>query len=125
MEKEIKNEWEILEEKLRKNSKKEFKGIIFGTEIKMEAVYDVILEFMSQNTSIWGNMEKIPEFVDELAKALEPELENENLSRDAFWRHFDFNNGIFSLFDNTRCFEELNQKMESGYFFENYPRRKI
>lgn len=97
MEKEIKNEWEILEEKLRKNSRKEFKGIIFGTEIKMEAVYDVILEFMSQNTSVWGNMEKIPEFVDELSKALEPEIDNENLSRDAFWRHFDFKNGTFSL----------------------------
>ena len=52
MEKEIKNEWEILEEKLRKNSRKEFKGSIFGTEIKMEAVYDVVLEFMSQNTSV-------------------------------------------------------------------------
>ena len=125
MEKEIKNEWEILEEKLRKNSRKEFKGSIFGTEIKIEAVYDVLLEFMEQNTSIWGNMKKISEFVNELAKALENELDNENLSRDAFWRYFDFKNGIFSLFDNTRCFEELNQKMKSGYFFENYPRRKI
>lgn len=119
MEKEIKNEWEILEEKLKKNSRKEFKGIIFGTEIKIEAVYDVLLEFMEQNTSIWGNMKKISEFVNELAKALENELDNENLSRDAFWRYFDFKNGIFSLFDNTRCFEELNQKMKSGYFFEN------
>ena len=67
----------------------------------------------------------LSEFVNELAKALENELDNENLSRDAFWRYFDFKNGIFSLFDNTRCFEELNQKMKSGYFFENYPRRKI
>ena len=84
----------------------------------MEAVYDVILEFISQNTSIWGNMKKISEFVNELAKALEPEIDNENLSRDAFWRHFDFKNGMFSLFDNTRCFEELNNKMKNGYFFK-------
>ena len=119
MEKEIKNEWELLEQKLRKNSRKEFKGSIFGTEIKMEAVYDVVLEFMEQNTSIWGKMKKISEFVNELANALENELDNENLSRDTFWRYFDFKNGVFSLFDNTRCFEELNRKMKSGYFFED------
>lgn len=118
MEKQIKNEWELLEQKLKKNSRKEFSGSIFGTKIKNEAVYDVIFEFMDRNTNIWGKMKKIPEFVAELAKALEPELEDENLSRDVFWRYFDFKNGIFSLFDNTRCFEELNQKMKSGYFFE-------
>ena len=119
MEKEIKNNWKLLEQKLKENSRKEFSGSIFGTKIKIEAVYDVILEFMSQNTSIWGNMKKIPEFVAELAKALEPGLEDENLSRDAFWRYFDFKNGIFSLLDNTRYFEELNRKMKSGYFFED------
>ena len=119
MEKEIKNEWKIFGKKLRENSRKEFKGSIFGTKIKIEAVYDVIFEFMNPNTSIWGNMKKIPEFVAELAKALEPGLEDENLSRDAFWRYFDFKNGIFSLLDNTRYFEELNQKMKSGYFFED------
>lgn len=119
MEKQIKNEWELLEQKLKENSRKEFSGSIFGTKIKIEAVYDVVFEFMNQNTNIWGNMKKIPEFVKELAKVLEPELENENLSRDAFWRYFDFKNGIFSLFDNARCFEELNQKMKSGYFFED------
>ncbi len=119
MEKEIKNEWEIFGKKLRENSRKEFKGSIFGTKIKIEAVYDVVFEFMNQNTSIWGNMKKIPEFVAELAKALEPGLEDENLSRDVFWRYFDFKNGIFSLLDNTRYFEELNQKMKSGYFFED------
>lgn len=119
MEKEIKNEWKIFGKKLRENSRKEFKGSIFGTKIKIEAVYDVVFEFMNPNTSIWGNMKKIPEFVAELAKALEPGLEDENLSRDAFWRYFDFKNGIFSLLDNTRYFEELNQKMKSGYFFED------
>ena len=119
MEKEIKNEWEIFGKKLRENSKKEFSGSIFGTKIKIEAVYDVILEFISQNTSIWGNMKKIPEFVNELAKALEPELENENLSRDVFWRYFDFEKGIFSVLDSTWHFEELNRKMKSRYFFED------
>lgn len=119
MEKQIKNEWELLEQKLKENSRKEFSGSIFGTKIKIEAVYDVILEFMSQNTSIWGNMKKIPEFVNELAKALEPELENENLSRDVFWRYFDFEKGIFSVLDSTWHFEELNRKMKSGYFFED------
>lgn len=119
MEKEIKNEWKIFGKKLRENSRKEFKGSIFGTKIKIEAVYDVVFEFMNPNTSIWGNMKKIPEFVAELAKALEPGLEDENLSRDAFWRYFDFKNGIFSLLDNTRYFEELNQKMKSRYFFED------
>ena len=115
MEKEIKNEWEIFGKKLRENSRKEFKGSIFGTKIKIEAVYDVVFEFMNQNTSIWGNMKKIPEFVNELAKALEPELENENLSR----RYFDFEKGISSVLDSTWHFEELNRKMKSGYFFED------
>ena len=87
MEKQIKNEWELLEQKLKENSRKEFSGSIFGTKIKIEAVYDVILEFISQNTSIWGNMKKIPEF------------ENENLSRDVFWRYFDFEKGIFSVLE--------------------------
>lgn len=119
MEKEIKNEWEIFGKKLRENSRKEFKGSIFGTKIKIEAVYDVVFEFMNQNTSIWGNMKKIPEFVNELAKALEPELENENLSRDVFWRYFDFEKRIFSVLDSTWHFEELNRKMKSGYFFED------
>lgn len=119
MEKQIKNEWELLEQKLKENSRKEFSGSIFGTKIKIEAVYDVIFEFMDRNTNIWGRMKKIPEFVAELAKVLEPKLEDENLSRDAFWRYFDFKNGIFSLFDNTKCFEELNRKMKSGYFFED------
>ena len=59
MEKEIKNEWELLEQKLRKNSRKEFSGSIFGTKIKIEAVYDVIFEFMDRNTNIWGKMKKI------------------------------------------------------------------
>ena len=119
MEKEIKNEWELLEQKLRKNSRKEFSGSIFGTKIKIEAVYDVIFEFKDRNTNIWGKMKKIPDFVAELAKALEPKLEDENLSHDAFWRYFDFEKGIFSVLDSTWHFEELNRKMKSGYFFED------
>lgn len=30
MEKQIKNEWELLEQKLKENSRKEFSGSIFG-----------------------------------------------------------------------------------------------
>ena len=103
---------------------KEYENINQGNKNRNLVPAKLVRNFANRNKSSADKEKglrstKIEFLCYELAKALEPKLEDENLSHDAFWRYFDFEKGIFSVLDSTWHFEELNRKMKSGYFFED------